>query len=126
MTPQRLAVYRALAEDVSHPSADALYGRLRPVMPSLSLATVYRILESLAQEGFVRRVGTDDGAARFDANVGTHQHLVCRACDSISDVHSVELASVAVPPRLGDGFRAETLDIRVVGLCDDCGAPPHH
>ena len=95
-------------------------------MPSLSLATVYRILESLVQEGFVRRVGTEDGAARFDANVEAHQHLVCRACDRISDVQSAELTSVVIPRHLANGFRPETLDIRVVGLCDDCEAPPIH
>jgi Fur family peroxide stress response transcriptional regulator len=126
VTPQRLAVYRALADDLTHPTADALHGRLRTALPSLSLATVYRILESLAREGFVHRVGTDDGAARFDANVGTHQHLVCRACDSITDVHSAELAGVALPPRITGGFRAENLDIRVVGLCAGCGTSSTH
>jgi hypothetical protein len=45
VTTQRLAVYRALAEDPSHPTADAIHRRLRGTMPSLSPATVYRVLE---------------------------------------------------------------------------------
>lgn len=64
VTTQRLAVYRALAEDPSHPTADAIYQRLRGAMPSLSPATVYRVLESLVQDGLLRRVSTTGGAGR--------------------------------------------------------------
>src|SRR5437660_8367263 len=64
VTPQRVAVYRALAEDVTHPTADAVFRRLRGALPSVSPASVYRILDSLERAGLVRRVGTTDGIAR--------------------------------------------------------------
>src|ERR1700758_2938192 len=67
VTPQRGAVYRALAEDVTHPTADAVFRRLRGALPSTSPASVYRILDSLEQAGLIRRVGTTDGIARYDA-----------------------------------------------------------
>src|SRR5262245_53799054 len=80
VTAQRLAVYRTLADDPSHPTADAIHRRLRAAMPSLSPATVYRVLESLEDDGLLRRVSTTGGAARFDANLAPHQHLICRVC----------------------------------------------
>src|SRR5689334_12073504 len=80
LTPQRLAVYRALAEDLTHPTADGVLGRVRARMPSVSPASVYRILDSLERKGLIRRVGTTDGIARYDANLERHQHLVCRKC----------------------------------------------
>jgi Ferric uptake regulator family len=43
VTAPRLAVYRALPEDPSHPTADAIYQRLRGAMPSLSPARVHRV-----------------------------------------------------------------------------------
>jgi len=120
VTPQRLAVYRTLAEDLSHPSADQVYARLHPAMPSLSLATVYRILESLEGEGLIRRVSTLDGVGRFDANLDFHQHLVCRVCGRMTDFEEASLARIRVPRSAAPGFTAEGLDIRIIGLCDAC------
>ena len=123
ITAQRLAVFRALAEDTTHPTADSVYARLRSGIAGLSLATVYRILESLEQEGFARRVSTTNGARRFDANLAPHQHLVCRRCRRIIDsvVRSFEGLRL---PRVGLGdFQAESLDIRIIGTCGRCRRP---
>jgi Fur family peroxide stress response transcriptional regulator len=120
VTPQRLAVYRALAEDLTHPTAENVHARLLPVMPTLSLATVYRILVSLEGEGLIRRVSTLDGVGRFDANLDAHQHLVCRVCGGMTDFEEASLARIRVPRSAAPGFTAEGLDIRIIGLCDAC------
>ena len=124
VTAQRLAVYRALAEDPSHPTADAIYRRLRGAMPSLSPATVYRVLESLVQDGLLRRVSTTGGAGRFDANLTPHQHLICRVCGRMTDVHApaVELGRVAAEAR--PRFVVEDVDVRIVGRCETCPPGP--
>src|SRR5262245_59677607 len=94
VTAQRLAVYRSLAADPSHPTADAIDRRLRVTMPSLSPATVYRILESLVADGLLRRVSTTGGAGRFDANLTPHQHLICRVCGRMTDVPAPVMPTV--------------------------------
>jgi Fur family transcriptional regulator, peroxide stress response regulator len=120
VTAQRLAVYRALAEDPSHPTADSVYAHLRRRMPALSRTTVYRILESLEREGFIRRVSTMHGVARFDPNLSAHQHLVCRICQRMIDVDAPALRTMTIPSEVAGGFVAEHLDIRIVGCCPDC------
>ncbi len=120
VTGQRLAVYRALAVDATHPTAERVYARLRRQMSSLSHATVYRILEFLEDEGLVRRVSTTDGVGRFDANVAPHQHLVCRVCGSMRDCEDKSLSLLSLPHPVTAGFAAEELDIRIVGICQDC------
>jgi Fe2+ or Zn2+ uptake regulation protein len=117
VTAQRLAVYRALAEDTSHPSVESVHARVRATLPMVSQATVYRILESLEQEQLVRRVSTLAAMARFDANVAPHQHLVCRICGRMTDHFGPAFA--AAPPHI-DGFVVEELDIRLVGTCESC------
>ncbi len=120
VTAQRMAVYRALAADGSHPTADAIHARLRAGMSSLSPATVYRILEFLEREGLVRKVNTKEGAARYDANLETHQHLVCRVCGSMADFKMEPLERLRLP-RIGTGgFVAEDFDIHIVGTCVRC------
>jgi Fur family peroxide stress response transcriptional regulator len=89
-------------------------------MPSLSLSTVYRILESLEGEGLIRRVSAIDGVRRFDANLDPHQHCICRACGRMTDFAQESLSRLRLPGIRFGGFIAEELDIRVVGTCREC------
>jgi Fur family peroxide stress response transcriptional regulator len=120
VTAQRLAVYRALADDTTHPTADSVYARLREDVRGLSRATVYRILESLEEEGFIRRVSTTDGPGRFEANLAHHQHLVCRRCGCIMDWNVEALEGLSLPRRGPAGFVPEDFDIRIIGTCGRC------
>ena len=54
VTPQRLAVYEALANTKQHPSAEMLFGTLQPKYPSMSFATVYKTVEILNKLGYQR------------------------------------------------------------------------
>ena len=121
VTAQRLAVYRALAEDLAHPTAESVYNRLSKQLPGLSLATIYRTLEFFEGENLIRRVSSPGSIGRFDANVDPHQHLVCRVCGSLEDISVPELHSAALPKV--SGFTVEELDIRLVGRCEACSRP---
>lgn len=118
VTAQRLAVYRALAEDLAHPTAESVYSRLDKQLPGLSQATVYRTLQFFETENLIRKVSSPGAIGRFDANVDPHQHLVCRICGTLEDISVPELHS-AVIPRVS-GFTVEELDIRLVGRCEAC------
>src|SRR5262245_55340902 len=80
ITPQRVAIYRALLESTDHPSPEMLYRRVLPAMPSLSLATVYKVLDALARLGVVQEVPVPNDPRRFDANMERHHHVVCSRC----------------------------------------------
>lgn len=118
VTAQRLSVYRALVEDLSHPSADAIFARLKKTSPTISQATVYRTLEFLANENLIRRVSGPESLSRFDANLSQHQHLFCRECGKFSDISIPDLAKQQLP-KVAD-FTVEDMDIRLVGLCGNC------
>ena len=118
VTPQRLAVYRALAEDLAHPAAESVYSRLSTQLPGLSQATIYRTLQFLENENLIRRVSSPGAIGRFDANVDPHQHLLCRACGRLQDISIPELHEARIPTV--PGFTVEELDIRLVGLCGSC------
>ena len=121
VTPQRLAVYRTLAEDLTHPSADLVYQRMSERLPGMSRATVYRTLEFLERENLIRRVSAPGAAGRVDANIDRHQHLFCRVCGSMQDVTLPELHPARLPAV--SGFKVEELDIRLVGRCRECSKP---
>jgi Fur family transcriptional regulator, peroxide stress response regulator len=124
VTAQRLAIFQALARDASHPTADSLYSALRKTMPSISLSTIYRILESLESEGLIRRVSTTCGSARYDGNLAPHQHLVCRVCGRMTDFTHESFSRFHLPGANYAGLLAEGLDIRIVGTCLECRSHP--
>jgi Fur family transcriptional regulator, peroxide stress response regulator len=120
VTAQRLAVYKALAEDLAHPTAESVYARLSKQLPGLSQATIYRTLQFFENENIIRKVSSPGAIGRFDANVDPHQHLVCRVCGSLEDISIPELHSAAIPNV--SGFTVEELDIRLVGRCEACSS----
>jgi Fur family peroxide stress response transcriptional regulator len=120
VTPQRMAVHRLLTRDSTHPTAEDVYGRLRRGMASLSFATVYRVLECLEREGFVRRFCSPDGAARYEANMSRHYHFVCRLCGCIIDCEDGPLRELDLPRHGPAGFVPDELEIRILGICSKC------
>lgn len=86
VTPQRLAIVRALAADVSHPTAQELFDRLAPALPTMSFATVYNTLGALVAAGLCAPKCFGPGPVRFDPNTAPHHHAICDRCGSVSDV----------------------------------------
>jgi Fur family peroxide stress response transcriptional regulator len=124
VTPQRLAIYRALLECDDHPRPEALYQRILPHMPTLSLATIYKALEVLEELGVVRAVAVIGDSKRFDANLDQHHHLMCTRCRKVSDLYEENWDRIAPPRNLG-GFVAESVSVHVLGTCADCAALAH-
>ena len=120
VTAQRFAVYKALAEDLAHPTAESVYARVSKRLPGLSFATIYRTLQFFENEKLIRKVSSPGAIGRFDANKRPHQHLVCRVCGSLEDISIPELHSAAIPNV--SGFTVEELDIRLVGRCQACSS----
>lgn len=118
LTHQRLAVYEELAEREDHPSAETLYESLRKAYPSLSLATVYKTLQTLHQMGMVSRVDSPTAQARYDAIVETHHHAVCSACGRIEDLFDPRLDKLPSPA--AKGFRIDGHSVHFHGLCATC------
>ncbi|HYY05498.1 MAG TPA: transcriptional repressor [Candidatus Limnocylindria bacterium] len=71
---------------VEHPSADRVFARVRRVLPRISLGTVYRNLQRLAEEGRIGVTYLEGRVARYDPTPATHDHFVCEACGRIEDL----------------------------------------
>ncbi len=87
-TPQRLAVYDQLAAMDDHPTAAEVFQAVRPRLPRISLATVYKALEALAAVGAVDRLNpaAAGGPARYDARGDHHYHFRCLRTGAIHDL----------------------------------------
>jgi Fur family peroxide stress response transcriptional regulator len=119
-TEQRAAVFRFLAGTFEHPSADEVFTAVRGEIPDISLATVYKALETLVSCGLAVKLTYGDDSARYDARTDDHYHSRCLRCGIVRDVpgESVEMPRVQV----GEGFRVEGFRVEVVGYCPTCAA----
>ena len=84
-SPKREAILKCLRSTTCHPSAEWVYTQLKPQIPDLSLATVYRNLARFRSEGAVQVIGCVDGEDRYDGNVAPHGHFICRGCGAVID-----------------------------------------
>lgn len=99
VTPQRVAVFEALHNDHGHPTAEIVWDRVREAMPTVSLRTVYQVLNDLVAMDEVRLVSLGNGASRFDSNLSGHHHFVCRVCERVYDVASSQPSMITDPNR---------------------------
>jgi Fe2+ or Zn2+ uptake regulation protein len=120
LTPQRMAIVRELADDLTHPTAQELFERLRPAFPTMSFATVYNTLDALAKLGLVGslRLGS---AVRFDPNTSPHHHAVCDACGAVVDLPAAApSASRKRTIAKASGFTVRSEQRTYRGLCGRC------
>src|SRR5262249_37660421 len=109
----------------AHPSAEELHAAVLRELPTLSLATVYKTLERLAQIGAVRPVSRLGSRGRWDANLMAHHHLVCTECGRVTDVVEPQLAAAARPAAAvaaRHGFAMAGHAIEIFGRCPACRA----
>ena len=116
ITPQRLAVARELADDPSHPTAQELFDRLQPELPTMSFATVYNTLAAMADARLVTPRSLTPGGTRFDPNTDPHDHAVCDRCGRVSDIRQADEG----PPSIPSGFRLRAVERIYRGLCAPC------
>jgi Fur family transcriptional regulator, peroxide stress response regulator len=126
VTPQRVAVYQALIATDEHPSAEAVFERVRQVFPNISLDTVNRTLLTLNEMGLALAVEGSGDAKRFDGDTGSHQHFKCIRCKRIIDFHHEPFSRICVPKSLADKFVVLRTTVYVEGLCDRCRNDSHH
>jgi Fur family peroxide stress response transcriptional regulator len=120
ITAQRQCIFRALADDLTHPTAERVYLRVRRELPNVSLKTVYQTLNDLAELGAITVLDVGTGSARFDPNIETtHHHLVCRSCGKVRDV-AVDLPALTVSRRAAQGFAVDSAEVVFRGVCEEC------
>jgi Fur family ferric uptake transcriptional regulator len=114
-------VWAALAASGQFQSAQQLHARLREQGDGVGLATVYRTLQHLAEEGEVDVLRTGDGEAVYRrCSTGHHHHLICRHCRRTVEVDSVAVERWARTIGEENGFADVEHVVEVFGTCADC------
>lgn len=123
LTKQRAAILRALGEG-QHLSAEAILERVRAELPGVSLGTIYRTLDILREIGLVQLFAHDGGAAKYEATLEKHHHLLCSVCGELRNVPAVELLALAQTVAREHGYDQVDAALVVTGRCPRCAVQP--
>ncbi|MFN2138153.1 MAG: Fur family transcriptional regulator [Candidatus Promineifilaceae bacterium] len=121
ITPQRELIIRAIAESGRHMPVEDIYAAVQEQTSAVNLATIYRTLEMLWEEGLVHRNDLHEGKLAYAvAEHGPHLHLVCRRCKRVIDVDPDILAPLQAVLREREQFEADLEHLSLFGLCIEC------
>ena len=114
---QKEIILDGLINNAVHPTAECLYTILKPENPNLSLATVYRNLNKLAESSIIKKIQGLDASDRFDHNTHEHYHFICEKCRRVYDVN-LELLSY-INDKVKD-HNIKSFDLLLKGICNNC------
>lgn len=83
---QRECIIHYLLNTKQHPTADMIYQHVKKIYPKISLGTVYRNLNLLAEQGEILKLSCGDGSDHFDACITPHNHFICTNCNCVVDL----------------------------------------
>jgi Fe2+ or Zn2+ uptake regulation protein len=118
-TKQKTLIYEALAS-LDHPTVTEVYASLHESYPSISRATVFRVLGGFAQNGKAVELRLAGADVRYDYNISPHFHVHCRGCGRVADVFLPELLGVGEEVKSACGFTVEGATVEFFGRCSTC------
>ncbi len=119
-TVQKEQVYSALEALANHPTADEVYEAVRVGMPAISRATVYRILNQMAENGVISRVRVSNYAAHYDHCIVPHNHAQCVKCGRVFDVRVKNEIEIDYSAIEADGADIIGHSLVFMAVCGDC------
>jgi Fur family ferric uptake transcriptional regulator len=123
ITPQREMIVEAIAHQGDHINADEVFALIQKRTRSVNIATVYRTLELLVEQGLASRIDLGEGRVDYTTHQhGPHIHLVCRQCGQVLDADQDMLSAFNRQLQSDYHFAADLQHISVPGLCSECQA----
>lgn len=120
ITPQRIAIYKALVESCDHPTAEEVHKQVRKNLSNISLDTVNRTLHTLTEVGTAFLVEGTGQPRRYDGGLEDHQHFRCIRCGTIIDFHYEPFDDIHIPDQLKGQFSVLRKTVYFEGICNRC------
>jgi Fe2+ or Zn2+ uptake regulation protein len=122
VTAQRLAVLRAVSEH-PHITADVVLELAQAELGAISRQAIYDALNTLVDQGIIRRIQPMGSPTRYEARVGdNHHHLICRICGRVEDVDCAVGAAPCLTPSDAMGYDIDEAEVIYWGRCPACQA----
>lgn len=117
-TVQKRAVKRIFAESAQPLKAVEAHEHALRYAPTLGMATLYRVVRELEEEGWLKAVNLPGDTVRYErADKDHHHHFQCRACRGVYEIEGCPNGLSRMAP---SGFQVEAHEVTLYGLCSAC------
>lgn len=123
---QRESIKQYLEEHRTHPTAETVYLDIKQKFPNISLGTVYRNLNLLADMGEILRISPGNGPDRYDGNTAPHYHFICKECGKVLDIDLEPHANLNQIANEQFGGTITSHVIHFFGQCPECNHNKTH
>ena len=122
VTHQRLLVLDEVVKDLGHRESEEIYIAINQSDDSISRATVYRTLDLLVKNKFIRKLNLGDGRARYESKFNSthHDHMVCNQCGIIIEFTNNEIEELQKQVALNFDFKLQSHILQLFGICRKC------
>lgn len=119
-TGQKDAVKRTMKKALRPLTPQEVLERASIDVPGLGIATVYRHLKSLNEDGFLTCVDLPGEGTRYElSSIDHHHHFKCDICERVFDVPGCARGLESLAP---EGFHVDRHEVILFGVCADCSA----
>lgn len=119
-TIQRKLLLKTVKNLKTHPTAEEVFKAVAKEYPQISLATVYRNLNLMAQNGEIGKIPVGDAAYRFDAGAEPHYHVRCLKCGKFYDVKAEYCREIDRMIEKRTGYKISGHSLLFEGVCTEC------
>ena len=120
-TEQRAAVYHYLACTDVHPTADEVFRAVRQDLPGISLATVYKSLETLVGCRLAVKLTYAGQSSRYDGRTDPHHHARCVVCGRVIDLPGdISVSEIDALRKRAENFTVTSYRLELSGYCSGC------
>ena len=121
LTGPRRELAALIARRQGHFTAADLLADAEQRSLGIGRATVFHLLELLAEQNLVERVDLPDGRhAYVPCEPSHHHHLVCVSCGAISEVDDCGIDAVTAEAARRSGFEIQSHRLELFGRCPRC------
>jgi Fur family transcriptional regulator, peroxide stress response regulator len=120
-THQRYLIFQTVSALRDNPTPEEIFEEVRRVIPSISLATVYKNIDTMVDRRMLRDISPNYGSRRIESTSAPHDHFVCRECRKVFDLARHTVPDTPTRDDLPSGATLEYCLVEFVGLCRACG-----
>jgi Fe2+ or Zn2+ uptake regulation protein len=118
-TMQKQVIYDVLCS-LDHPTATEVYAAVHDSYPTVSRATVFRVLSGFAANGTALELRSSGQEMRYDYNTYTHYHARCTECGKVADVMATGIPLGGLTATAECGFEISGYSVEFFGRCKEC------
>ncbi len=115
-TIQRTGILKSI-DNAGHFSIDEIYEDVKEHYPTLSLATIYKNIILMIQQGVIVEVPINGEKSKYELKKDDHIHLICKSCGKIKDK---EITKEKEQILSIENFQITNAQISLYGICKEC------